>query len=99
MSLLFTGCSPEYWGLIPSFLNEEDKRPVKEQFAEHYISGWKHFDGFKFDEKNQTLSYHGDPPMKAIGIIWFHDETIILFPHAWVLILQKNGKWEVCRMD
>jgi hypothetical protein len=27
------------------------------------------------------------------------DEVILVYPHSWVLILQKGGSFEICRMD
>jgi hypothetical protein len=29
----------------------------------------------------------------------FRDELVLLFPHSWVLVMQKDGTWEVARMD
>jgi hypothetical protein len=87
------------WGLIPTFLNKTDPRSAKEQFDTNYVGGWRPFKGFTFNPDTKTLKYPGDPAYKPVDTATFRDETIILYPHAWVLVLQKDGAWEVCRMD
>lgn len=87
------------WGFIPSFLSERDPRKAREQFNEHYQSGWRPFKGFTLNKDTMALTYPDDPPMKPIDYFEFRDEIIYMYPHAWVLILQKDGAWEVSRMD
>lgn len=87
------------WGYIPTFLSLDDPRTAREQFNEHYISGWQPFKGFTFNKDTLSLKYPGDPAYKPVSEMQFRDERIILYPHAWVLVLQKDGTWEVCRMD
>jgi hypothetical protein len=97
--IITRGGDPIMWGLIPSFLDEDDPRSAKEQFNANYIAGWKPFEGFTFDLENGTLSYSGDPPMKVRSVMAFRQELILLFDFAWVLVLQPDNSWEVCRMD
>jgi hypothetical protein len=90
----------DVWGFIPSFLDADDPRPAREQFNERYIGGWRPAPprlGFDFD--TVTLTYPGDPPMKPISAMQFRTEWVLLFPSSWVLILQRDGSWEVARMD
>lgn len=90
----------DHWGYIPTFLDRNDPRPVKDQFNERYVfGGWQPFKGFKFDPLHFTLKYPGDPLMLPIDSMKFRDETVILFQSAWVVILQKDNTWEVARMD
>jgi hypothetical protein len=98
MSLIF-GRDVADWGFIPTFLHDDDPRPAKEQFADRYVSGWNKFEGFTFDESKGTLKYPGDPVMYTLGAMIFRDEMILLFPSAWVLIMQPDHTWEVARMD
>ena len=98
-NVMMVGGDPEDWGLIPSFLDTSDPRPAAEQFNAHYIGGWRPFEGFTFDNKAGTLTYPGDPPYKVMSCLLFRDEIILLFPSSWVLILQHDGTWQVCRMD
>lgn len=89
----------DVWGFIPSFLYEDDPRSVREQFNERYVSGWSPFKGFTYDPETFTLTYPEDPPLEAISTMTFRDETIHIYPHAWVAVVQKDGTYEVCRMD
>ena len=96
---LMVGGEPEDWGFIPSFLDNNDPRPAVEQFDDRYVAGWHPFEGFTFDKEPMTLSYPGDPPYKAISVIQFRKELIVLYPSGWVQIIQPDGTWQVSRMD
>ena len=88
------------WGFIPAFLHGDDPRPAAEQFNERYPGGWQHFGGpLTFDRDALTLSYPGDPVMKARSALVFRNEVLLLFPSSWVVIVQDDHSWEVCRMD
>lgn len=89
----------DLWGFIPSFLDHNDPRSAREQFNAKYISGWQHFEGFKLEPRSMVLKYPGDPSMKPLGFMTFRTEKIYLYPHAWVLVMQPTGAWEICRMD
>ena len=91
--------TPDMAGLLHYIFNEEDDRPAKEQAATNYIAGWNQFNGFTLDDLSRELTYPGDPPMLPLAIATLRDEKIYLYPHAWVLILQPNGSYEVSRMD
>ena len=99
--LIVAGGDLEDWGLILGFLDTADPRTAKEQFDAHY--GWSKFEGFTFDEKTTELTYGdeegSDPPLKPISVLFFRDETVVLFPHAWVMVVQPDKTWEICRMD
>ena len=98
MSVIFGGDIDD-WGFIPTFLHDDDPRPAKEQFNDRYLGGWNKFSGFTFNESDGTLKYPGDPTMNTLGAMIFRDEMILLYPSAWVLILQQDKTWEVARMD
>ena len=87
------------WGFIPSFLNEASDVPTIKQLDAGQPGGWRKFSGFTFDPQRETLSYPGDPPMKVMSKILFNNDIIMPFPHAWVLVLDADNKWEVSRMD
>lgn len=88
-------------GILPDLLSPNINEKAAEQFKYTYAhgGGWNPFNGFEFDPEHLVLSYPGDPPMGAVAKAQLRDETILVFPHAWVLILQSDGSWEVCRMD
>lgn len=94
----------EPWGIILTFLHEDDPRPAREQFNAHYISGWHPFDGFTMlDPKNFVIQYEGkdgkDPPLSPFGAAVFRMERLLIYPSAWVVIVQPDDSWEVARMD
>jgi len=89
----------EVWGLIPSFLHADDPHSAREQINARYIGGWEHFPGFTLDKRTMTLRYPGDPPMRPISLLLFRAEKLYMYPHAWVLIMQRDGTWEIARLD
>jgi hypothetical protein len=93
------GFFDQVWGYIPTFLSLDDPRSAIEQFNDNYISGWNKFNGFVLDKKKLTLKYPGDPAYKPIDKMKFRDETIVIYPHSWVMVLKADGTYEVCRMD
>jgi len=87
-------------GFLPTFLSAEDPRPAKEQFDERYVyGGFQPFAGFKFDPDGLTLKYPGDPELFPVAGTQLRDETILVYPHAWVAIVQKDDSVQVARMD
>jgi hypothetical protein len=100
--MVILGGTADDWGFIPSFLNEDDPRSVRDQFHAHYMGGWNAFQGFRLNKSNMVLTYPGDPPMKPIGVMFFKGETVMLYPYSWVMILRANEddpQWEVARMN
>ena len=96
---MITVDKPEVWGLIPSFLSENDPRHAQEQFDSNYIGGFHIFRGFKLDPETKALSHKGDPDLLPIDHFNFRGETITIYPYAWVMITQPNGSWVVAHMD
>jgi hypothetical protein len=90
---------PNFVGFIPTFLDLDDPRPAKEQFAERYeFGGWRNQEGFTTTVAG-TLHYPGDPPLKPIAVMAMRDELIFVYLHGYVSIFQKDGTFEACRMD
>lgn len=90
----------ELMGLIPHFLDEYDPRPAAEQFNERYAhgGGWSPMKGWTMPT-TLHIEYSGDEPLHALAEIEFRNEAILVFPHAWVCIMQPDGSFEVARMD
>ncbi len=90
----------DHLGLLPHMLFENDPRPAKEQFNERYAhgGGWGNFPGFKM-LPGGDLQYPEDEPTRRLAEWQFRDETIAFFDSAWVAVIQKNGSFEVSRMD
>ena len=91
---------PNYIGFIPEFLDLDDPRPAKEQFADRYhYGGWRNQEGFVAVKGTPVLKYPGDPPMKPIATMALRDEAIFIYLHGYVSIFQEDGTFEACRMD
>jgi hypothetical protein len=91
---------PNFVGLIPTFLDTDDPRPAKEQFAERYhYGGWRNQDGFVNRNGTPVLIYPGDPPLKPIAMMALREEAIFVYLHGYVSIFQQDGSFEACRMD
>lgn len=94
-------------GYIPSFLSNNDPRPAREQFRENYIDGWRPTSaGFKLapglmieDRDIPALTYHGDPKLPPLAYARLREELIIVYPRAWVMVLQPDDSHEIVRMD
>ena len=87
----------EELGFLPEFLNDNDTRSAREQFAANYIGGWVPVPGFTLDADG--LAYPGDPTLPPIGHTMLRDEVIVFFPYAFVMVKQPDGTFEVARMD
>ena len=98
--VLLNGGMPDHVGMIPLWLDEEDPRPAREQLdaAYQHGGGWQPFKGFKM-LRDHSIEYPGDPSLKPLALMKLRDEVIAVYPHAWVMILQKDGSHEICRMD
>lgn len=93
-------------GIVPDFLSESDPRPAAEQFNERYAhgGGWSPMTGWEFTPETGWLKYPGDPAHRPITKMVLHKdkdrpETIYVYEHAWIAIVQADGTYEVARMD
>jgi hypothetical protein len=92
----------DHLGYLPGFLDEEDPDTARQQLDKNYRhgGGWRPMPGWEImDMDDMTICYPGDPPLKPIAFTILHDETIYFYIHAFVLILQKDGSFEIARMD
>ena len=106
---MFSDHRLEDLGFIPSFLNDADPRPAKQQLDEAYQhgGGWRpmgsssKLGNFTLDAaaeltyRDDDVSEHYEP----IGAIRLRNETIYVYRHDFVCIRQKDGTFEVARMD
>lgn len=89
----------EHLGYIPGWLRPNDTRSAKEQLDAGYrFGGFRPFYGFKMLEDG-TLAYPGDPDNPPLAKCQLRDETIYFYQSAWVAIRQKDGSYEVARID
>lgn len=89
----------DHVGMIPDWLSEADPKSAKEQIHAHYAhgGGWHNMEGFTME--GTTLLYEGDPPFKAIAVMKFRDETILVYEYAIFAIVQRDGTFEAARLD
>jgi hypothetical protein len=90
-------------GMIPLMLSPHDERPMVEQLNEGYQhgGGWQPFKGFSVNSSGDYyyLTYPNDPPYKERARITMNGETLAVFDSAWVLVIDKEGKNHIARMD
>lgn len=88
-------------GFIPEFLDPNDTRSAQQQLDENYRhgGGFHPMKGWAFTPHTNTLKYPGDPPIRPIAAATLRDETILVYPSAWVCIVQTDGAFVVARMD
>lgn len=91
--------TPHHIGQIPFWLNEANPKTAAQQLNDGYpFGGWSPFQGFTLLDNN-SLSYPGDPPQRPIAEMKLREETILIYEHAWVAVIQPDRSFEVCRMD
>ena len=99
-TLLHPKATTDHLGLIPLFLSETAPGSAAFQLNYHYQhgGGWRPMSGWVHFEDN-SIVYPGETPLRPLASAKLREETIFLYPHAWVLILQPNGDFEIARMD
>jgi len=87
-------------GFIPSFLVEDDQRSAREQIEDRYAhgGGWLPAANWTLGE-DLSITYDGDERYDPVAFTRLRGETIAVYPHAWVAIIQPNGTFEVSRCD
>lgn len=90
-----------YLGMIPEMVSADDPRPVAEQFNENYAhgGGWGPMVGWKLDLDDLIISYDDDTPLSPVAVAKCRDETIVVYRDAWAAIIDKDGNFQVSRMD
>ncbi len=99
----------EVAGLIPDFLDEADPRSAVEQIHENYNhgGGWRDFKGYELSGGTNagaigilcSINYPGDPPVYEVSRAKLRDETLILFQHQWLAVIQVDGSYRISRLD
>ncbi len=91
----------ELIGFIPEFLDESDSRTTREQLNENYAhgGGWRPMKGWKMCLADHSIEYPGDSSLLPVAKIEFREDTLFIYPHAWVMLIQADGTHEIARMD
>lgn len=87
-------------GLLPSFLSESCEQSATEQLNRHYShgGGWHSFRGFELFP-DDSIQYPDDPVLRPLAEMRLRDERVIIYPCSWVLVMQPDRSFEICRMD
>jgi hypothetical protein len=87
-------------GFIPTWLDPHNPRKAAQQLHSHYRhgGGWRPFEGFEM-LANGNMQYPGDPPTLLLAEGKLREETIRIYEHGWVAVVQPDGAFEACRMD
>lgn len=87
-------------GLLPGMLSSTDPRPAREQLDNGYAhgGGWQPFEGFTM-RPDGGISYPGDPVHMPLAECRLRDERVVLYDYSWVAIVQRDGSFEIARMD
>jgi len=102
--MLHNRFTPEMLGWIPGWLNINDPDPIWKQIDKRYKhgGGW-HTSGSKeqttLRERDNALLHPEDPPQLPLARAALRDEEILFYPYAFVVIKQKGGEWDLCRVD
>ena len=91
----------EALGYLPHFLDEDNPDNCVKQLDQNYKhgGGWSKFEGFKMNMKDNSIKYPGDPPYRPLAKMKIRNETVFVYPHAWVAVVQEDGSYEIARMD
>lgn len=87
-------------GFLPNIFHAGDPRNAREQIEDRYNHG-----GGWFELKGVTMA--GDRSLRGVGPGKFpvlaeaklRDETILVYPSAYVAVVQPDGSFAVTRMD
>jgi hypothetical protein len=96
---------PPDWllGELPNIILATDPAPVREQVDKYYAhgGGWSPFGAgqWQFDPATKSLTFPDDPTMMPLAQIQVRDELCLLYDHAFVAVVQADGRFDVIRMD
>jgi hypothetical protein len=99
--LLHPDMTAAHLGYLPDFLDSDDPDDARKQLDKNYPhGGWQPMGNGRIKmQRNFTLTYPGDPPMRPIALTKLRDELILLYESDIVAVVQKGGSFEVARMD
>lgn len=94
------GVTFDHLGFIPLFFSEFYETPAREQLDQNYQhgGGWRPLQGWTAAEDG-TIKYPGDERLRPIAEARLREERILIYPHSWVQIRQKDGSFEIGRVD
>lgn len=99
-TLVHPRATQDMLGYLPRFLDARDPESAVTQLNANYQhgGGWRPFQGFTLNA-DDSIKYPGDPAIPPLAKAQLREETIIIYPHAWVAVIQPDRSFEICRMD
>ena len=86
-------------GYIPGWLSEASPLSAEEQIDKGYqYGGFQPFQGFTLNKDN-SLSYPGDPKLKPLAQARLRDELVVFYQYDWVAVIQPDRSFVVARID
>jgi hypothetical protein len=92
----------EMLGFVPSFFDLNDPRPAKEQVDENYQHGGGWYPMQKVTAVPEipfAFKYPGDPVFLPMAIAKLRSEIIVLYHAGFLGIWQRDGSFEISRVD
>lgn len=100
--ILHPNASQHHLGYTVQWIDPNNPEPLRVQLDKNYRhgGGYTPFQGHTLTD-TLSLAYPGDPLVQPYWLCKFRDEEwLIVYPHAWFLILNpKTRVWVVARMD
>ena len=99
LGMHYLGFLPEWWRA------QYDERPVTQQLHDAYRhgGGWDPLPGFVLQDGNKAQYKPNDPdrdpPYEPLAIGEANGEKVIVYDHSWVGVINKDGTFEMNRMD
>lgn len=89
-------------GDIKHFASPQNETPLREQLNKWYQhgGGWCPMEGFELKNKEtHEIQYPEDAPLLPLATAQFRNQTICVYPYAFVAIFEQDGSFEIARMD
>lgn len=98
---------PKALGIIPTFVDYYDERPVIDQINDAYAhgGGWRDAKGFVLvgfdysDPFRTVLAYPGDPAYRLKAYTCLRGEYVLLFDHDWCVVTRDGQDFRCARLD
>lgn len=92
----------EMMGMVSGWISEGNPEPAAKQIDAMYRhgGGWHPLQGWQLvDKQTGKMKYPGDPALLPIASAKLREERIFAYPHAWFCVVQKDGSFEMARID
>lgn len=90
----------DHVGIIPMMLDGRNPAPAQQQLDEGYQHGGGYHPLPKWELlPDNSIKYPGDEPLPPLASIQLRHELILIYPSAWVAIIQPDRSFVVARMD